>query len=194
MEYFTTLMSVITAILAAYSFIIFIRIMLSWIPIPQLDKVKEFLSRLVDPYLNMFRGISWLRWGMFDLSPVVGLILLSILTNITGSLANAEAVTAVSIFILILQHVWNFLSFIINALIILLIVRLVVSLVNGGTAHSWGNLDSIIYNMMARIVGFFTQKSVSFHIGLLITIAFLLVCRIGLAFLLNLLVKLLITI
>jgi len=187
-------MRVITAILATYSFIIFIRIMLSWIPIPQLDRIKEFLSTLVDPYLNIFRGISWLRWGMFDLSPVVGLILLSILTNITGSLANAQTITAISIFILILQHVWNFLSFTINILIILLIVRLVVSMVNSGTAHSWGNLDSIIYNLMARVVGFFTHKSVSFHSGLLITIAFLLVCRIGIALLLNLLIKLLISI
>lgn len=184
-------MKAITGILAAYSFIIFIRIMLGWIPIPQLDKVKDFLSILVDPYLNLFRGITWLRWGMLDLSPVLGLILLSILTNITGSLANAETITAIDIVLLLISHVWNFVSFMINAVIILLIVRLVVSLINGGTAHSWGNLDSIIYNLMARIVGFFTHKSVSFHVGLLITIAFFLVCRIGIAFLLNLLARLL---
>jgi len=192
MESFSLIMRVITTLLSIYSFIVFIRILLTWIPIPQLDRVKNLLGTVVDPYLNQFRNITWLRWGMFDFSPVIGLVLLSVVIRITGTLANQSAITVGQVSIILISAIWGFISFIMNALIILLIVRLVVSMSNGGGASSWGNIDSMIYNLMARVVGLFTRKSVSFHTGLLITMGFLFVLRIGLGFLVNFLAALLI--
>lgn len=191
MQPFQILMRVLYTLLSVYSFMVFVRIILSWFPIPQLVRVKEFLGRFVDPYLNQFRGITWLRFGMLDFSPVVGLILLNFIMQLTGRLAEASSITFGWVLSLLLTLIWSFISFMLNLLILLLVVRLVVSLINGGGQSSWGNVDSMIYNLMARIVGLFTNRSVSFHAGLLITIAVLFVLRLGGAFLIAWLLRLL---
>jgi len=196
MEIFTTIMLIVTRILTVYSILVFARIMLTWLPLPQLDRVKSFLGTIVDPFLNIFRSINWLRIGMFDFSPMVGLILLSVTIKITAALSNpntAQNITPITILVILIQNIWGLISFFLLILIVLLIVRLVVSLSNNGMSNSWGNIDSMIYNLMARVVGFFTQKSVSFHTGLLITIGVLVVLRIGLTFLISFLLGLLIS-
>lgn len=180
---FQILMRILYTLLSIYSFMVFVRIILSWFPIPQLDRIKVFLGRFVDPYLNQFRGITWLRFGMMDFSPVVGLILLNFIMQLTGRLAKASSISLGWVLSLLLALIWSFFSFILNILILLLVVRLIVSLLNGGGQSSWGNVDSMIYNLMARIVGLFTSRSVSFHAGLLITAAVLFLLRFGGGFL-----------
>ncbi|MDA3849936.1 MAG: YggT family protein [Spirochaetaceae bacterium] len=179
MEGFLIVMRVITWMLSIYSFIVFIRLLLTWIPIPQLNRIKEILGSVVDPYLDKFRGISWLRFGAMDFSPILGLVLLSVVINITGTLASNATITLGQVLYILLSGIWGMVSFFLGALIVLLIIRLFVSLANSGGHNSWGNLDSLIYNLMARVVGIFTSKSVSFHAGLLITIACLIILRVG---------------
>ena len=193
MQLFQILMRVLYYLLSVYSFMVFIRIILSWIPIPQLDPLKDFLGRFVDPFLNQFRGISWLRFGMLDFSPVVGLILLNFLMQLTRRLAVAQTISFGWVAALLIGLVWSFAAFLLNMLILLLVVRLVVSLLSGGAHSSWGNIDSMIYNLMARIVGLFTNRSVSFHAGLTITAAVLVVFRIGVGMLIDFLVRLIST-
>jgi YggT family protein len=75
----------VSALFTVYIVLIFIRIVVSWIPrLPQntaLLAVVRFAQQTTDPYLNIFRrmlppvGGSGLR---LDLSPMIGLILLLI--------------------------------------------------------------------------------------------------------------------
>jgi uncharacterized protein YggT (Ycf19 family) len=81
------------AVFLVYFILIFIRILLSWIPrmpyYPWLRTTVGFVHQVVDPYLNIFRrlipplGVG----GMgLDLSPILAIIVLSIVWRVVVSL------------------------------------------------------------------------------------------------------------
>jgi uncharacterized protein YggT (Ycf19 family) len=76
-------------LLTVYIVLIFIRILMSWftrIPYNRyLDMFLRFISDVTDPYLNIFRRILppvRIGPGALDLSPIVGVLVLSIVGGI----------------------------------------------------------------------------------------------------------------
>jgi YggT family protein len=76
-----------------YLVIIFIRIILTWIPRipynPALNAVIGFISDVTDPYLNLFRRILppvRIGPGALDLSPIVATFALIIVSRIVVAL------------------------------------------------------------------------------------------------------------
>ena len=83
----------VSAIFLVYFILIFIRILLSWIPrmpyYPWLRTTVDFVHQVVDPYLNIFRRvIPPLGGGGFaiDISPILGIIVLIIVQGIVVAL------------------------------------------------------------------------------------------------------------
>jgi YggT family protein len=73
----------LNALLIVYFVLIFVRVLMSWIPrLPYsrwLDVVLNFVRDVTDPYLNLFRRfVPMLRigGGGLDLSPMVAIIVL----------------------------------------------------------------------------------------------------------------------
>jgi uncharacterized protein YggT (Ycf19 family) len=82
-------------LITVYIVLIFIRILMSWftrIPYNRyLDVVLKFVREVTDPYLNLFRRfIPMVRIGpgALDLSPIVAVLVLSILGNIVVNLVH----------------------------------------------------------------------------------------------------------
>jgi YggT family protein len=80
-------------LITVYIVIIFIRILMSWftrIPYNRfLDLFLRFVSEVTDPYLNLFRRIIpmvRIGPGALDLSPIVAVLVLSIVGNIVVNL------------------------------------------------------------------------------------------------------------
>ncbi len=76
-----------------YLVLIFIRIILSWIPrIPYnrvLNGFLKFVTDVTDPYLNLFRRILppvRIGPGALDLSPIVGTFVLIIVSSLVAGL------------------------------------------------------------------------------------------------------------
>jgi YggT family protein len=76
-----------------YLVLIFIRILLSWIPrIPYnrwLNAVVKFVSDVTDPYLNLFRRILppvRIGPGALDLSPIIATFVLIIVSSLVAKL------------------------------------------------------------------------------------------------------------
>lgn len=70
-----------------YSILIFIRILLTWIPnIDPYNPIVQVLRQLTDPVLEQARRIIP-PLGMVDISSMVVLIVLYVLSNILNSLA-----------------------------------------------------------------------------------------------------------
>jgi YggT family protein len=83
----------VSALFLVYFILIFIRILLSWVPrmpyYPWLRATVDFIHQVVDPYLNIFRrvipplGVG----GMgIDLSPILAIIVLSIVWRVVVAL------------------------------------------------------------------------------------------------------------
>jgi YggT family protein len=83
----------VSTLALVYLVLIFIRIIMSWIPrIPYnrfLAGVLKFVSDVTDPYLNLFRRFLppvRLGPGALDLSPIVATFVLLIVSGIVASL------------------------------------------------------------------------------------------------------------
>jgi YggT family protein len=83
----------VSTLVLVYSILIFIRILLSWIPrMPYnrfLSAAIAFVTDVVDPYLNLFRRFLppvRIGPGSLDLSPIVGLVVLQLVGGIVVGL------------------------------------------------------------------------------------------------------------
>jgi YggT family protein len=83
----------VAAIFLVYFILIFIRILLSWIPrmpyYPWLRASVDFIHQVVDPYLNIFRRvIPPLGGGGFaiDISPILATLVLIIVSGVVVAL------------------------------------------------------------------------------------------------------------
>ena len=85
----------LSTLITVYIVIIFIRILMSWftrIPYNRyLDAVLKFVSEVTDPFLNIFRKIIpsvRIGPGALDLSPIVAVLVLSIVGGIVVNLVR----------------------------------------------------------------------------------------------------------
>ena len=69
-------MNIIALAFQVYSFAIIIYILMSWLPGLQESKFGEILSKIVEPYLSIFRKIIP-PIGMIDISPIIALLALN---------------------------------------------------------------------------------------------------------------------
>lgn len=76
----------VDAIFLVYLVLIFIRVLLSWIPRmpynPYLRAVVSFVEETTNPYLNLFRRVIPPIGGRLDLSPILAIILLLIVQGV----------------------------------------------------------------------------------------------------------------
>ncbi len=70
----------IISLAAAYSMIIFVYVLLSWFPTDRglLADINRVLSRLCDPYLNLFKKLLPPIGGMVDVTPIIALLVLQL--------------------------------------------------------------------------------------------------------------------
>ncbi|MGZ9585080.1 YggT family protein [Paenibacillus marinisediminis] len=59
-----------------YFWLIFIYVLMSWVPNVRASFVGEFIGKLVEPYLSIFRRFIPPIGGMLDISPILALFVL----------------------------------------------------------------------------------------------------------------------
>lgn len=72
------LMLLLVRLADAYSMIIFVYVMMSWLPTDRglLADIYHVLGKVCDPYLDLFRRFIPPIGGMMDVSPIVALLVL----------------------------------------------------------------------------------------------------------------------
>jgi YggT family protein len=85
----------VSALFLVYFILIFIRILLSWIPrmpyYPWLRASVDFVHQVVDPYLNHYRRVIPPLGGggmAIDISPILAIIVLSIIWRVVVALIH----------------------------------------------------------------------------------------------------------
>ena len=84
----------VAALFTVYFILIFIRVLLSWIPrlpyYPWLRASVDFVHQVVDPYLNLFRRvIPPLGGGIaIDISPIIAIFVLFLVGRVVVSLIH----------------------------------------------------------------------------------------------------------
>ena len=82
----SSLITILITIVQAYSFLMFVWVLLSWLPDMQRTRFYRFLEKLFVPFLEPFRRIIPPINGI-DISPLIGFFILHMLTSLLGQLA-----------------------------------------------------------------------------------------------------------
>ncbi len=152
------LFQLLASVISFYSMMCFIRILLTWFPGAQYSTFGRILSSICDPYLNLFRGIRFLRMGMFDLSPAIALCLLFAASTLLRNLAMAKTFTLGGLLAMVIYLIWSVISSILFFLILLLIIRLIVLLLRKDSYGSiWDSLDRTLNPIVFRMTSIFTR-------------------------------------
>ena len=178
-------MNMVSALLSVYMILVIIRIFLTWFRSRGQSKAVQILISLVDPYLAVFRKISWLQVGSMDFSPMVGVILLGLFVQITSNIAQTGSFTALMLLTYLLYSLWSLCSFILDMLIIMMLVRFISTFISKKSYQIWYTIDNILNRVMAKILGIFTSKTVSFRKALIICAVLLIILRMAMRFVLN---------
>ena len=79
------LINIIVALANAYSTVIFVYVIMSWIPNREngvIGQIYRALGMLCDPYLNLFRRLIPPIGGIVDITPIIALLVLQFLVRI----------------------------------------------------------------------------------------------------------------
>jgi YggT family protein len=169
-------MRILSGITSIYMLLIFIRILLTWFSGAYYGRAVEALRSITDPYLDWFRRFP-LRLGLFDLSPLAALAVLSLVNNIFGVLARHGRISLGVVLGMILASLWSVASFILGFLIIVLALRLIAYLTSRDVYHSfWRIVDLIAQPVLYRINRIiFRNRLVHYLTGLITALLVLLV-------------------
>jgi YggT family protein len=189
---FQSLLNIASGLLSVFSALVFVRILLSWFSGGGVqNRLYDILCGITDPYLNYFRRFRLLRAGNMDLSPVVALAVLSIVSNVVSNAARFGSVRIGMILALCLGVLWSASSFIIGFFIAVLALRLVAYLAGANMrAPFWRIIDSVASSVQFRINRIlFKNRIVNYLAGLAASIAALVLLWIALGIVTGLLDK-----
>ncbi|MAR52543.1 MAG: YggT family protein [Propionibacteriaceae bacterium] len=91
LSFVSTFLQVLAQTLQIYSFVLIIRVLLTWFPnVDMGNPVLSTVSSITDPYLNAFRGLIPPLGGL-DLSAILAFIALSLMQQLLVSASYAFA-------------------------------------------------------------------------------------------------------
>lgn len=154
------LFRILAALISLYAVVCFIRVILTWFPGAEYSKFGKFLASVCDPYLNLFRRLSFLRFSAFDFSPAVALCILFAASTICSALASGRGVKFGVFLAMLVSMLWSIVQSIMFFVILILVIRLVVYLVKGDTytyGSIWSSVDRAITPLVYKICGIFTH-------------------------------------
>lgn len=188
------ILRIISAFLSLYSLLCLLRIIITWIPNYSYSKPTDILAQICDPYMNLFRGIKWLRFGSFDFSPALALCILGAGSQLFSSLANGGYINLKMILAMILGILFSILSSFIFFLIILFAIRLILIMINKDSYNTSGFMANQIDNSISPIVyriarTFAMGKRITYKAALIISIIALLFLQFALRILLALILS-----
>lgn len=187
MEFFKGVFSFLAGLAGLYSFLIVVRIILSWIvgfsrmngwrsgyggygyangngagP-SGVEKASDVIGRIVDPYLNLFKGITSLRRSRVDFTPVVALVVLNLVQSLLEMVAQTGKVSIGVLLAIAVQGLWSSLfAYLFVFLIILLVVRYFLGRSPSYQAQNWINaIDPILDGPVKRVYKLFFRKMVN---------------------------------
>ena len=188
-----TILSFLSAAIIIYTIICLISIFMTWIPGAKFTKFGKIISSMTDPYLNIFSGRGWLRFGNIDFSPILAIGILSLLSSILGGITTTGRIYFGGILATVLSMIWSVCSSILTIFFLLILIRWIVLLVNKGqvsTNSAWYQLDLMLQKFVYKLGNTFIKNNLTYQKALLISWISLLVVGVILRILISILIGL----
>lgn len=188
----STVLRLLGAGTSIYMLVCVARILMSWFPASSLGRSGELVSRVTDPYLDLWKRIRFLRAGNVDFSPIVALAALSGLSRIL-TVASYGALSVGVGLSLVIEVLWSPVAFLLSFFSILVAARIVAYAARWNSLHpAWRTVDAIINPVLWRIKRLvYRDRIVNYMQGLVTGAIALIGTRVTLGLLMGLLLGLL---
>ena len=95
-------------LISLYSFLIWLRIILSWFsPYPREGSLTWYFSKIIDPYLNLFRSQKFVI-GYIDFSPLFAIAVLSVAQSLLTIFASFGTLRLSLVLMVLLNAFWSY--------------------------------------------------------------------------------------
>lgn len=176
------ILSILAGAVSLYTLLCFIYILMSWFPGAKFTKFGQVMTSICEPYMGLFRKMTFLRIGSIDFSPIVSLGILSLASAILAGIQKTGTIFFGGILGTILNSLWGIASSIIGIFTLLILIRWIVLLINKGRTSydsGWNQVDIILNKMTYKIAGTFSKKTMSYQTSLLLSWIILLITLIA---------------
>jgi len=183
-------------LLSVYNILIIGRIVLQWLSLSSTSSfrsdIENLLATIVDPYLNLFKGLKFLRRGNVDFTPIAALTVISIVQRVFQAFAYTRKFTFGYFLANLVQALWSSIgSLILGIIIILIAIRLFLSYRRSPSSIAYISiLDSFLrtpLDYLHKVI--FRGKEVSdrtlMYSALGISIALYIICSLLISFLIS---------
>ena len=167
-----TILSIISAIIIIYTVLCLISIFMTWIPGAKFTKFGKLISKITDPYLNLFSRRGWFRFGNIDFSPILAIGILVLVSSILGKITLTGRIYFGGILQEILGMVWNVSSSLLTIFFLLIFIRWIVLVINKGqvsTNSAWYQLDLLLQKFVYKIGNSFFKRNLTYQKALLVS-------------------------
>lgn len=167
-----TILSILSAAIIIYTIICLISIFMTWIPGAKFTKFGKVISSIADPYLKVFSGRGWLRFGNIDFSPILAIGILTLISSILGGITTTGRIYFGGILATVLSMVWSVCSSILTIFFLLILIRWIVLLVNKGqvaTDSAWYQLDLMLQKFVYKLGNTFFKRNLTYQKALLVS-------------------------
>ncbi|HEB10342.1 MAG TPA: YggT family protein [Spirochaetales bacterium] len=186
---------VLNGFLIVYLMILSIRIILTWFKGSFQGKAGELLKQATDPYLEIFSRITFLKQGMFDFTPLAGILVLVVALDLVNVLLVYERITIGLLLASIISALWGGLSFILLLFLVLGVVQIVSTLFSRNSESPLLRMIKLMFqpiiDLVARLLR--PRRELSYNQYLYITLGLIFFIRLLGGIVLSRLIELLYT-
>lgn len=172
----------LSGLLVVYIILISMRFLLSWFPGSASGPGWRALQRFTDPYLRLFRGLSFLRRGLFDFTAVAAILVLIVALDLCRVLAAGGRFTLGLLLGTLAGALWSALSFLLILFIAAAALRLIFRLFTRRYENPFGELLEALVRPAVSAVRGLLPRAVAWkeeHLLVAVIVALLLAHLLG---------------
>ena len=151
-------LKVLNGLLLVYLVILSIRIILTWFKGSSQGKAGELLKQATDPYLEIFSRITFLKQGMFDFTPLAGILVLVVALDLVNALMVHGLITIGVLLASIISALWGGLSFILLIFLVLGVVQIVSALFSRDSESPLLQMINLMFKPITALVARFLRS------------------------------------
>ena len=166
------LLEVLAFIFSLYTMLIGVDIILKWIYTGPKGRGTRMISQLTDPFLNFIRRFRISHIGYIDISPLLAVLILSIINQILGRIRELGSITLGAVSAIIISSIWNVIMTLLFAVLVVAVVRYLFLMFTTNKMNSFANAcDAFFIPLSSRIASIFIKNSSSsYQLNLIISI------------------------
>jgi YggT family protein len=145
-------LTIVNILLILYLFLLSLRIVLGWFAPQALGQAWRILTSATDPYLNIFRRLTFLRGGVFDFTPIAAILVLVVVLDLVTNLMYYGRLTLGYFLASVVSAAWTGAQYLLLFFLIVGIVRAIPLLFPSTRSSSiWRVVDMVIHPVVAWV-------------------------------------------